>query len=504
MCGVAALFATLAISAPVAMSQGNSVIVESKTVFMGQADVQVGVYVSNTTDILGIVLPLEFRTISGSAFYALPMSRQINAAGRVYTSPLGPQPPLGAPGISINNQYPAVGAQECSGPVSHTFASVSQQLDPVSPDGFLMACVSQDGAVDDPDGIVLPPGSETPGVDEPSFYFRFKVPNMRAASGQFEIDTCCVKPANHLSFVDRNTEIIVPEFTKGIITVKSPLENSVIVESKEVAQGAEGVFIGVWISNISDDYYGNSIYKIVLPFEFRSLDAGAFVSGPVIRGFNPDGRLIRTAIGPWAQTTSTPPKVTERDYPHASENSCSGPVSQSYTDSSSQFDDNSPNGHLFMSEVQEGAHFDPISIPRGGETPGVDPPSYYFLFKVTAVSGRFEIDTCCVGPGLHLAFYDIDNQEYIPSFTKGTISIGCFCRCHGDPDCNGYLDIVDVVRTVNTAFRGLASITDQDCTHARTDVDANAMTNVLDVARMIDVVFGGESRDDVFVDPCAE
>lgn len=166
----------------------------------------------------------------------------------------------------------------------------------------------------------------------------------------------------------------------------------------------------------------------------------------------------------------------------------------------------SPDGFLLACVSQDGPidDLDEIALPPGTETPGADEPSFYFRFDVTMAEGRFEIDTCCVRPANHLSFVDLNVALIVPTFTKGIVSIGCFCRCHGDPDCNGYLDIVDVVRTINTAFRGSPSITDQDCTHERTDVDANAMTNVVDVARMIDVVFGGQVEASVFVDPCAK
>lgn len=133
---------------------------------------------------------------------------------------------------------------------------------------------------------------------------------------------------------------------------------------------------------------------------------------------------------------------------------------------------------MLVSVVPGDISHDPCATRPGEEIQSADPPSYFLRFNVTEVAGNFEIDTCCVGPSYHLSFTDCFGNITVPEFTKGIISIGCFCRCHGDPDCNGYLDIVDVVRTINTAFRGSPSITDQDCTHARTDVDANAMTNV--------------------------
>jgi hypothetical protein len=138
----------------------------------------------------------------------------------------------------------------------------------------------------------------------------------------------------------------------------------------------------------------------------------------------------------------------------------------------------------------------------GPELAGVTSPSFRFQFDVTTVPGQFEIDTCCVRPNNHLAFVDYTASVVFPSFTKGIVSIGCFCRCHGDPVCDGQADIVDLVETINVAFRGISIPRDQDCTHSRTDVDASGATAVSDVVLMIRAVFDGESIETVFTNPC--
>jgi hypothetical protein len=53
----------------------------------------------------------------------------------------------------------------------------------------------------------------------PSFLLTFDV---TVGPGQFEIDTCCITPANHLLFGDVTGDpsgTVVPDFTKGIITI---------------------------------------------------------------------------------------------------------------------------------------------------------------------------------------------------------------------------------------------------------------------------------------------
>ncbi len=71
------------------------------------------------------------------------------------------------------------------------------------------------------------------------------------------------------------------------------------------------------------------------------------------------------------------------------------------------------------------------------------------------------------------------------------------CKCHGDPVCDGVLDILDVIATVNIAFRGAPPLIDRGCSwyahqmHGRTDVDKSGATDIFDVARIVAVVFRG-------------
>lgn len=85
-----------------------------------------------------------------------------------------------------------------------------------------------------------------------------------------------------------------------------------------------------------------------------------------------------------------------------------------------------------------------------------------------------------------------------------TVANGCQCPCHGDPGCNGSIDVVDVVNTISIAFRGDASIIDPDCfpnPGGRTDVDCSGSTDIIDVVRMVGVAFRGETP--AFCDPCS-
>jgi hypothetical protein len=63
-------------------------------------------------------------------------------------------------------------------------------------------------------------------------------------------------------------------------------------------------------------------------------------------------------------------------------------------------------------------------------------------------------------------------------------------------------DILDVVTTVNVAFRGVASVVDAGCPRERADVDASGATDVLDVVKVVNVAFRGNSIASQYAPPC--
>jgi hypothetical protein len=94
-------------------------------------------------------------------------------------------------------------------------------------------------------------------------------------------------------------------------------------------------------------------------------------------------------------------------------------------------------------------------------------------------------------------------------FWYGAGGGGCACDCHADPapigSCDGVQDVLDVVQTVNVAFRGAAAILDPNvnCPYETTDVNCSASTDVIDVVRMVNVAFRGADPNTEFCDPCA-
>lgn len=80
----------------------------------------------------------------------------------------------------------------------------------------------------------------------------------------------------------------------------------------------------------------------------------------------------------------------------------------------------------------------------------------------------------------------------------------CACDCHADPQCDGVIDVLDVVAAVNVAFRNGAVLTDPSslCPFPRTDVNCDAVTNVFDVVSLVSVAFRSGDPAVEFCVPC--
>ena len=136
-------------------------------------------------------------------------------------------------------------------------------------------------------------------------------------------------------------------------------------------------------------------------------------------------------------------------------------------------------------------------------------PSMSMLMTATITTGQFEIDTTCTSPKNYLSAaitVGPDVIELTPNFVKGIVTIiagSCACPCHTDPQCDGFSNVLDVVQTVNVAFRGAAPVFDPDCLFEQTDMDCSGFSNVLDVVRIVNVAFRGNSPESQFCDGCA-
>ncbi|MBI3873105.1 MAG: T9SS type A sorting domain-containing protein [candidate division Zixibacteria bacterium] len=190
----------------------NSVVVESKSVGMNATGVTAGIELTNDVGITGAVFPIELRSNSGGAYVTTAFTVAIPPANRMGASALGA---TFTPAANVTNKkYAVTATPECSTVPGHTYNTGVAQIDFVSPDAFLHATVS----TGDPtigDVITMDPGADA-SFAAASIILTF---NVNGSVGDFYIDSACVRPANHLSFVDINTTLIAPAFTMGVITI---------------------------------------------------------------------------------------------------------------------------------------------------------------------------------------------------------------------------------------------------------------------------------------------
>jgi len=211
---------------PQAMA-ANVVVADSKHFNKATAACTVGVWVTNDVGITAFTLPLEVRA-GGPASYPTACVFRPSSAGspsrRLTLSPLS---------SSVRRVMGAPGGDPCSGPTSSTF-STDASFDAVSPDGFMWVGWSQAAP---PKLYYLPAGTDStagefqdwPDVDEttaypkgPSLFFVFTTANI---DGYFDVDTCCVAPANHMEGTDLNVQSVPFDFVKGHDTVGNPVPN---------------------------------------------------------------------------------------------------------------------------------------------------------------------------------------------------------------------------------------------------------------------------------------
>lgn len=241
--------------------------------------------------------------------------------------------------------------------------------------------------------------------------------------------------------------------------------NSVTVESKSVAPGSTGVSVGIYVTN------DVSIQGLVIPLEIRSVLGSGFITNSL--AISRQNRLTGNLQG---HTTNSvlPAKDNTTWY------KCDG--SGYKTRGSADYV--SPEGYLFAALDLSGSN------PMAAGADGSGQPSLHITFGVTNQYGMFVIDTTCVTPDNHLAFYTSGRELITPSFTRGSISLCTSCPCWADPHCDGILsDVLDVINLTNVAFRGVSSVTDQGCLVQRQDVNADGIVDILDVIRIVNVAF---------------
>jgi hypothetical protein len=283
-------------------------------------------------------------------------------------------------------------------------------------------------------------------------------------------------------------------------------QDAVTVESKTVYGGTSVCSIGVFVSNATP------IRGINIPLEIRSSTHGAYIApGAVANQFTwslvPGNRVWASPLGvamPGWPASGT----TIRKFSDTAEfvSPCSGPASHSFNTVANTPDFASPDA-VFFSSVSTGDENigEQVTLPPGSDPSGSANASFLITTGIAPQYGTFVVDTCCVLPGNHLTYYDINTAQLQPEFTAGVITVRCH---HADPSCDGSHDILDVVMVANRAYRAFGASNDPSCAahvptvDGLTDVNCDGVTDVIDHVSMINVAFRGAEASATFCNPC--
>jgi len=182
-------------SADAQVSAGSSLVIESKTVYQGKS-VTVGLAITNDVALKNIEIPLIIRELDLGAFITV-LTPQRTPGGRLASV---------LRDLDILNTYPSEDGNCKNGEPGGFFHLGA--TDGISPDGAKFAV-----------GRIFGPSLQ-PGADPASGSLQLLM-TVNNTPGQFEIDTSCCMPGCHLVFVQDPTASIIPQFTKGIITIST-------------------------------------------------------------------------------------------------------------------------------------------------------------------------------------------------------------------------------------------------------------------------------------------
>lgn len=211
---------------PSVSGAANSIVVESQVLMVGTPGSTVGVFISNTIPLAGLVVPLEIRPLTPGVPLAQTIVYQMNPTGRLANSPLGYADDADSlwPEATrvVKQSCVTCTTASCSGPTSNTYCTNDTLCDfTTSPYGLFFGSVST-GDPQVGELIALQPGVD-PGTSADAS-LQIILTQIGTTPGFFEIDTCCWTPANHIAFADTSGDITVPEFTKGLIEIRCGCE----------------------------------------------------------------------------------------------------------------------------------------------------------------------------------------------------------------------------------------------------------------------------------------
>lgn len=183
-------------------------------------------------------------------------------------------------------------------------------------------------------------------------------------------------------------------------------ENSVVIESKSVCTGENGVVIGIKLNN------DVSVRHLTIPLEIRTEEGDAFISSLKL---NWTGRL---PVGRGMALSDNVFNLQYRDKDcECTRTKASGFGTTAYSDTLSHPAKASPVGALFSRFRFSG----PELAPGRDE----DGASILLTMDIGNKAGTFVIDTTCICPSHALMFvygtHPVD--DLIPSFKKGVITV---------------------------------------------------------------------------------
>ena len=285
--------------------------------------------------------------------------------------------------------------------------------------------------------------------------------------------------------------------------------NSVVIESRTFGQNQPSCSVGVFLNN------DVAIVRLDLILELRSTSGRAYFAPPssLMKFFNRQfgRRLDKSPLGsPNPYGIWLPGTTVLRFSEQPSAGICSGPVSQSWGSNDSSLMGSSPDGIWYGAAAWDGDEQIPydVDLDSGSDPHRRDSASFLFQFSTNGNVGCFEIDTACYAPAKHLVFINRNALPVPVAFTKGTICIdsACHCYCSGNPHgcTNSEIDIIDVLKVINVAFREQPDIPDLSptCPYSDTDINCDGLTSILNLTGIIQVAFSGEVPSSVFCNPC--
>jgi hypothetical protein len=126
-------------------------------------------------------------------------------------------------------------------------------------------------------------------------------------------------------------------------------------------------------------------------------------------------------------------------------------------------------------------------------------PSDYEVYVVAWVSDTLQHDAYSPTPKLAGGLEEVVDSAW----SWAEQNVYCHCRWHHDPQKDGVSNVLDVVQTVNRAFRGGPAVFDDDCPYELVDMNCSGLTDVIDVVKIVNVAFRGYTPESQFVmDPC--